>query len=311
MGAAASPLTTNVLLSRALAACSSSFDVATGVEESLPLWANLLQYVDHGSGGVDVRTLPARSCLSNRAVTTGTKRLARLGLCELQDKTVVLTPAGVAARDGWRPIVEGLGAGWPGAGGLRTSLVAIVSQLELEHPHFPTQYGTADSSITGGPGQDWKPVARSGDGGASGLPLVALLSQAFVAFAIDYERRNGALRWVANVLAFVPDGGVAVGELPPDGRRLLGGLERHGWIEVDAGTKRVRPRSFGRARRDAHARTLAAIDTDWRDRFRADVVESLRSSLAEVEASLPTGSVDDVFHAPTAALFGYGGRKRS
>src|SRR5688500_3770979 len=29
-------------------------------------------------------------------------------------------------------------------------LVALVSQLELEHPHFPVPYGTADGSFTGG-----------------------------------------------------------------------------------------------------------------------------------------------------------------
>ena len=305
----APPLTTNVLLSRALAGCSSSFDAAVGVDESLPLWANLLQHLD--SDGVDVRTLPGRSCLSKRALTTGTKRLVRLGLCELRDKTMVLTPGGVRARDGWRPIAEGLGAGWPSSDAMRAALLAIVSQLELEHPHFPTQYGTADSSITGGPGQDWKPVVRQGDGGASGLPLVALLSQAFVALAIECERRNGALGWVANVMAFVPDGGVVIAELPPDGRRLLGGLERHGWIEVDPGSKRVMPRSYGRARRSAHARTLAAIESEWCDRFGADVVDSLRSSLADGVGSLPAGSVDDVFHAPTAALFGYGARGRS
>ena len=297
------PLPTSVLLSRALAACSWSFDERTGVGESLPLWANVLQYVEDE---IDVRALPPRSCLSRRASLTGCKRLARSGLAELRDKTLMLTPAGAAARDGWRPWVSELGGAWPEASALRSSLVAIVGALPLEHPHFPTQYGTADSSITGGPGQDWKPVRREGDGGEGGLPLVALLSQAFVALAIAYEPRNGALGWVANVMAFVPDEGVAVGDLPPAGRRLLGGLERHGWIAVDAGAKRVTPTAFGRVRRTAHEPTLAAIDAEWCQQFGADVVESLRTSLQACVAALPFGELVKVFHAPTAALFGYG-----
>lgn len=300
----ARPPTTNVLLSRAIAACSVTFDELTGIGESLPLWANVLQYVDD-PGGVDVRTLPGRACLSKRALTTGTKRVARIGLGELRDKALVLTPAGLAARDGWHPVADGLGRSWPSSEPLRAALVALVSRLELELPHFPTQYGTADSSMTGGPGQDWKPVARVADGGASSLSLTALLSQTFVALAIEYEARNGALGWSANVMAFVPAAGVAVSELPPAGRRLLGGMARHGWVTVDASSKRVSPTSWGRARRDTHEQTLAAIESAWCDRFGADVVDALRTSLAAAVASLPADTVDDVFHAPTAALFGY------
>ena len=302
-------LATSVLLSRALAGSSADFDARTGLGESLPLWANLLQYVD-AVDGLDVRVLPARSCLSKRALTTGTKRLSRMGMAEVRDKSVALTETGVASREGWRSLVDGLGASWPAATSLREALVAIVSRLELEHPHFPTQYGTADSSITGGPGRDWKPVRREGTGGAEHLPLVALLSQAFVALAIAYESRNGALGWVANVMAFVPGEGASVAAIPPDGRRLLGGLERHGWIAVDQRARRITPTAFGQARRVAHERTLAAIEDEWRDRFGPDVVGELRSSLESCVAALPDGSVDDVFHAPTAALFGYGGGRR-
>ena len=303
------PLPTSVLLARAIAACSADFDAQTGIGESLPLWANVLQYVDDDGDAVDTRSLPARSCLSKRALTTGSKRLARRGMVELRDdKKVVLTPAGAAARDGWRPLVEDLGAAWPASSPLRAALVRIVSGLELEHPHFPTQYGTADASITGGPGQDWKPVRREGDGGAAGLPLVSLLSQAFVALAIAYESRNAALGWVANVMAFVPDDGVSMADLPPAGRRLLGGMERHGWIAVDGAALRVTPTAIGQARRMAHEPTLAGIASEWCERFGADVVESLRSSLQTCVGSVPSGRVDDVFHAPTAALFGYGAR---
>lgn len=303
-----SPLTTSVLLSRSLAACSSDFDAETGVDGSLPLWADALQHLDGDL--VDVRDLLGRSRLSKRALTTATKRLARLGLVELHDKSVVLTAAGAAARDGWRPVVEQLGTTWPAAAPLRTALVTIVSGLELEHPHFPVQYGTADSSITGGPGQDWKPVPREGTGGAEELPLVALLSQAFVALAIAYESRNGALGWVAKVVAFVPKGGAPIGDLPPQGRRLLSGLERHGWITVDARAKEVAPTSFGSGRRAAHQPTLDAIESEWSHRFGAEVVGSLRASLADCVTSLPVGLVDDVFHAPTAAIFGYGTGRR-
>src|ERR1700735_1758099 len=88
------------------------------------------------------------------------------------------------------------------------SLEALVSQLELEHPHFPVPYGTADPTFSGGgPGVNWKPVAREAAFSVARLPVTALLSQALVAFAIEYEReRRGPIQWAANILRGIGGG---------------------------------------------------------------------------------------------------------
>ena len=70
---------------------------------------------------------------------------------------------------------------------LRASLESLVAAFPLEHPHYPASYGLADASITGGNGVDWKPVRRTGGDPVANLPLSALVSQALVAFAMEYE----------------------------------------------------------------------------------------------------------------------------
>jgi hypothetical protein len=81
------------------------------------------------------------------------------------------------------------------------ALEDFVGELPLELPHYPNPYGTVDQRITGGRavpasdgpppvpahGRDWPVVPRDGAASASELPLSALLSQALVAFIIDYE----------------------------------------------------------------------------------------------------------------------------
>ena len=82
------------------------------------------------------------------------------------------------------------GTAWPGAPSLRAPLEAIVSGLPLEHPHYPCGYGIADRRITGGLGVDWKAVHRApGADTVTSLSLLALLSQALVGFAVQYESR--------------------------------------------------------------------------------------------------------------------------
>ena len=298
------PLT--VLLAQAITIEARVVDARTGVPGSLAAWATVLQHIGDGGGRgddgrVDVRSMPARSCLSKRALQTGYTVLTRLGLVVVEpgvargEKFVRLTPAGAAAVDGWRPASSPFESA-----PLRDALVTIVGGLALEHPHFPTQYGTADASITGGPGQDWKPVVREGASGVPSLPMVALLSQAFCALAIDYERTNGALGW-ASVLAVVPDEGLPIEDLPRWSRLVTGGMERHGRLRVASGRVTLTP--LGAAMRDRHARTLASVESGWRERYGDRVVDELSSSLAAGVSATGVG-VADVHHPPTHALFG-------
>jgi hypothetical protein len=57
-------------------------------------------------------------------------------------------------------------------------------------------YGTADPSFAaGGRGVDWKPVPRESTSKVEVLPMASLLSQALVAFAIEYERVSAVVRF--------------------------------------------------------------------------------------------------------------------
>lgn len=156
-------------------------------------------------------------------------------------------------------------------------LEALVSQLELEHPHFPVPYGTADPSFRGrGPGGvDWKPVPRQPTSSVEGLPLTALLSQALVAFAIDYEKeRRGPIQWAANVLQGIADDGVEVPSLPKTGTISMRNLERMGVGTVDRDNI-VRLTTRGRAMRDAYRPLCEQIESQWRDQMGASLIDEI------------------------------------
>jgi len=148
------------------------------------------------------------------------------------------------------------------------------------------------------------------------LPLSALLSQALIAFTLDFDaainkgRRAAALcdpvptlaMW-ANVLRFVGEQGVDERRLPelsgisrPVVHSFVACLERHGWVTV-------RP-----ARVDKHAKIIQMtarcakyaaswravvdrIEARWRKRFGAATIDALRGALesisTESEEALP------------------------
>lgn len=132
-------------------------------------------------------------------------------------------------------------------------LEALVSQFELEHPHFPVPYGTADASFRGGGagGVDWKPVPRESASRVDDLPITALLSQALVAFACDYETEHrGPIQWAANALQRITDAGTAASSLQTGGTSSARNLERLGIITIESDAVRLTAR--GRMMRDTY-----------------------------------------------------------
>ena len=259
------------------------------------MWATVLQHLPGDGGRVEVKAMPSVSCLSKRAVTSTSKFAVRLGLVSTEERSLRLTPDGVRARAAWAPD----GSVGDGDGGLRALLVPVVAGLPLEHPHFPTQYGTADASITGGPGQDWKPVPRrDGPDEVGRLPLISLLSEVFTAVAVAYERSNGALGWAANVCAQVPDEGCDAASLPVGAAWVLGGMARHRWItRSDDGC--VALTSIGRRVRDRHLSTLASAEGG------VDPDGSLAAAVSTFVAPRPDASeLERVVHPPTTHAFG-------
>jgi hypothetical protein len=153
-------------------------------------------------------------------------------------------------------------------------------------------------------GQDWRPVPRCGDDTVSELSLFALLSQALMAFAIDYEGCGGlALARSGNILRHIGDEGVEIALRPSRSRgstRLvpaepsLAALERHAYAAVVADPRdkrkgRLTLTEKGERVRDAYDDIVVAIERRWKRRYGAAVVRELRSTLSSVQklADLP------------------------
>ena len=250
----------NVLLSHALLDLTRACERA-GADEVV-LWSNLLRVV--GDDGIDRKALPSHVRLSKRAVKTMVDGLARHEWASVDGGVVRLSNVARRARDEWGAAIVEADATWPGAS-LRAPLEAFVSQLPLEHSHYPCGYGTADWRVTGGPGVDWRAVNRDlGADTVSSLSLLALLSQALVGFAAEYESRVPFAMLVGVYLdAAFADGSAPLADAPSvlmiagNGRSAL---ERHGVVEVTT-SKRVTLTSVGRMVRDAYRPTVEAIES--------------------------------------------------
>lgn len=162
-------------------------------------------------------------------------------------------------------------------------------------------YGAADPSAIGGPfvqkakksdglpahGSDWKPVWRSDADTVAALPLTALLSQALMAFTIDYE---DAFPWplasTLTVLSHLSAEPQLLSEVPEphgitgNGKSLL---ERHLIIKVSrdpaTGQRFVALTDRGIAVMHHHPGRLEAVEAAWTERFGRTVVSDLRDAL--------------------------------
>ncbi len=237
-------------------------------------WANLLRVV--ADEGVALKDLPALTRLSRRAIKSVAHAAQNHRLVAIEGPNLRLTPAGRAVRP--TPYFDAARC---------EPLAALVAQLELEHPHHLAPYGTADPSMTGGPGVDWKPVPRRPGGGEAALPIASLLSQALTAFAIDYERaRLGPIVWAANLLAGIGDEGAPAAALPERGTHSVSNLVRLKVATVGAGgLLTLTPR--GRAMRDAFAPLTARVEAEWRERHGADLIDAVIAALAAPDPDLP------------------------
>jgi hypothetical protein len=181
-------------------------------------------------------------------------------------------------------------------------LEAVVQQLELELAHYPCQYGGSDPSVRGGPGVDWKPVRRASTSSVQRLPLTALLSQAWTAFAIDAEVKGIGLFLCASILRFLPDEPIHVDALPTlsylhdSNGNLHYGLARFMTL---SGGRRLQLSAAGRQARDAYLPATQAIERDWASRFGVEPVATLRRELERIDTRLER---DLPHHPPTDAF---------
>lgn len=274
------------------------------------LWFGLLRAFDDHA--VPLKELPGRLAMSKRAVRHAVTAGVRHRVVREESKMVALTSAGEGARRRWTTDVlaageEGLAArvGTREVEGLAAALRRVVGSFDLEWPHLPFTYGTADPSITGGAyrpgsegpprippgGQDWVAVVRTSPASTDGLGTLALVSQALAAFhACAWADFGCILPISASLTAAFPTGSPAsfddVGvmlQLTGDGRSLL---ERHAFVSV-SGEKPgqiVALTGRGSAARTAYRPAVDGVEAIWRRRSRE--TRSLRGALEQATAGL-------------------------
>lgn len=296
-----------MLLSRVLGHLTAGVEAAAGVGPEVPplaVWSNVLRCVaDGGASGLDEKELPEAARISSRmatAVITGSTRGGWITAAPAgRSRRLKLSGLGAAATKTWPECLAALDAEWKGRE-LGYVLEALVTQLDLELPHFPASYGAADPSAIGGTfvarkdgrdlahGKDWKPVRRTEGETVARCPITALLSQALMAFTIDYE--NGfpwPLHSTLTRLVHIGAKAVPLSDLPPgsgvagNGKSLL---ERHLIVEVtsdpaDERRKLVALTDRGVQVKQRHPARLEAVESEWRERFGATLVDGLRVAL--------------------------------
>ena len=175
----------SALLAHALLDINREFErngAQAGARPSLLLWADFLRVIP--DEGVSVTDLPPSARISRRAVKPWLG-LAKRGWLEVEAeaprvKVVRLTEIGRRTRDRCGALIVFTEREWcakigePGMKALRAALEAFVSRLDVELPHYPITYGSADPSALGGvsvaaqPGPASHPGTRDGLG--SGRP---------------------------------------------------------------------------------------------------------------------------------------------
>lgn len=250
----------DVLLSHALLDLTRACEREGATE--VVLWSNLLRAIDDDCIGP--RDLPSRVRLSKRAVKSTLTCADRRGWVSVEAGVVRLTEGGRKAREDGGQAIAAAESAWPGAAALRAPLESFVTELPLEHPHYPCGYGTADWRITGGPGVDWKPVFRDPKADTvSSASLLALLSQALVGFTVEYESRTpfALLVGVHFDESFAEDS-LALADAP-SALRIKGdgksSLERHGAVTVESSRVMLTP--IGRSVRDNYRPTVTAVES--------------------------------------------------
>ena len=313
------------LLAHALLDFNRDFERgASDVDEhtSLLVWADFLRVV--GDDGISVFEIPATARISRRAAQAWLRRSPTNRWVEVtaeapKVKIARLTDAGRRIRDNCEAIAGATEQAWRAKVGdaeakdARVALEHLVSRLDLELSHYPIIYGAGDWSVLGGPwvaakpgppripahGADWVPVVRGDGDTVSRLPLVALLSQALMAFLIDFEDRMPfPMAAAALFVQTMPAGAMRLADVPPvlavDGSGKSG-LERHGVVKVtDSGDRRVaRLTPTGVKIRDAYEPTVDDVERSWRKRY-GETFTDLVTALARVDANLPGDLPDHV-----------------
>lgn len=143
-----------------------------------------------------------------------------------------------------------------------------------------------------------------------------MLSQLLIAYTVDFDAalaevfdRRGqeappSLAMWANVLRFIGERGVASHELPSLSgiakqsiKSMLDCLERHGWIEIDAGGG-VHFTELGAAAQRVYDDAHLAVHRQWQAIFGAETLAVLQAALEDVTGRLGSGFPEYPMPAP-------------
>lgn len=305
----------SVPLSHVLGGLTAELAAQKGNVPSLAMWSTVVRCV---GDGIDDRALPEAARTSSRFATSAITRAVSQGWITAEPtpaarktRRLQLSDAGKAATKIWTERLAALDARWAGTP-LRSALEQLVGRLPFELPHFPVSYGSADPSAIGGPyaqqvkrtagvpahANDWKPVPRSDGDTVATLPLTALLSQALIAFTIDYEDRfPWPLTNTVNVLSHLSEEPRPLEEIP-DGHGIAGNgkslTERHLIVAVTkkGGRQLVALTDRGALVMTHHPQRLQAVAAEWTERFGDSLITELHDALTDAEASLSGASPD-------------------
>jgi len=285
-----------------------------GARLSLVLWSNLIRFVPRE--GISVRELAKHALLEEKQIKFMLGCLERWRFITVEpgakpdERPKKLLKNGLAVRDGWGS-ARGIGADWVvkltqtrGAKAkeiwapltaiiearwrsrfgneeiqqLRDALKSIVGQVDVELPH-----GFTDIRYRKRP----FPARREREG--ADLPLPTLLSQALLAFAIDFEGESRApFALCASTIRVLGEKPTRESEIP----RLTGSSPETsgvGWqikpyiiVEPDPGARRgkvIRLSPRGLLAQNNYRRVTAEIEKRWESRFGRENVLQLRESL--------------------------------
>jgi hypothetical protein len=203
------------------------------------------------------------------------------------------TSKGRLARKIWSDLIPEIEQRWRERFGadavdkLRAALTSIVSQLDPQLPDcLPIlKYGL----VSGGPKPQKSEPTRND---VPVIPLPALLAQALLAFALEFERKSEvSLAICANVLRVVDEEGTAIRQIPArsgvskEGVAMaLTFLTKRGFAKVlsapsPAKTKIPHLTHRGVLARADYPKLVGTIESGWIERYGEKPVAALRSAL--------------------------------
>ncbi len=265
---------------------------------SLVMWSNFLRFV---GDGITVGDLPVVAGLrKSRLLSTlgGMERWRYVSVGpETEEKrdgygsarglrndwVVRRTAAGRVAEEIWRPLFGEMEQRWDERFGrdavddLRGSLRAFVDRLDVELPEYVPIVGGADGMRAG-----VEPRERKDDAGGG---LSVLLSRTLLTYTLDFERESElSLPLTENIVRVLDERGLAVQDLPLAAgvskeavSMALTFLSKTDHVAVEAKVARLTETGL-----EAQQRSRGLhheIERGWDDRFGADAVRRLRSSL--------------------------------